>query len=85
MVNGTDEFIIKLCGIISNTGLQSMVDFVRACIRTDTVLREQSGSEYPPLSLGDVISACARSSLKMAVAGFDFMISVIRLAFHFDR
>lgn len=81
----TRDFVIKLCGVISNTSLQSLVDLVLLFIRPGETARDRLEGDCHPLSLGGVIASCAEAQSRLALADFHHMISLIRLAFHFDR
>jgi hypothetical protein len=85
LTQGTHDFIIKLCGIISNTGLQSLVDLILLLIQPGETACDRLQDDRHPLSLGGIIASCAEAQSRLALADFHHMISLIRLAFHFDR
>jgi len=81
LADGTDSLAMELTRIISNTGLQHLVDLVQLLIKPVS----PTLSDDPPLTLGSLIAACAEQEAKQMLVDFRHMILLIRLAFHLER
>jgi hypothetical protein len=81
LVDGMDSLVMELTRIISNTGLQHLVDLVQLLIKPVS----PTLSDDHPLTLGSLIAACAEQESKQMLADFRHMILLIRLAFHLER
>jgi hypothetical protein len=81
LYNGTDTLVIELCRIVSNDGLQSLADLTQLLINPDSLLLKDNSA----ITLGSLISACSVEDSKQMVADFQYMILLIRLAFHLER
>jgi hypothetical protein len=81
LFEGTDDILMELSRILSNTGLQSLVDFTQLLIHPDS----SASSDTPELKLGSLIAACVEQESKRKLADFRHMVLLIRLSFHMDR
>ncbi|KIM85861.1 hypothetical protein PILCRDRAFT_5480 [Piloderma croceum F 1598] len=79
----------KRAGKCANEGgsrwSMSLVDLVLLFIQPGETACDRLEGDCHPLSLGGVIASCAEAQSRLALADFHHMISLIRLAFHFDR
>ena len=81
LADGTDALIMELSRIISNNGLQSLVDLAQLLIGPVSVM----SSDDDPFTLSSLIAACAEQESRQMLADFRHMILLIRLAFHLER
>ena len=81
LYTGTDTMVMELSRIISNASLQSLADLTQVLIHPESI----TPTKEPMLSLGSLISACAKQEARQTLADFRHMILLIRLAFHLER
>ncbi|KIM75111.1 hypothetical protein PILCRDRAFT_92229 [Piloderma croceum F 1598] len=75
------DLIIELCGIVSDSGLQGLSDLTQQLICPELYV---PASECT-LTLGCLISACAREDRMQTFTDFNHMILLVRLAFHLQN
>jgi len=81
LFEGTDELMIRLCHVVSNTGLQSLTDLTQQLIHPES--RELGNEDN--LSLTSLIRACSREDVMQTVTDFRHMILLVRMAFRLQK
>lgn len=81
LFEGTDELIIRLCHVVSNMGLQSLMDLTQQLIHPES---RELGNE-DDLSLTSLIRACSREDKMQTVTDFRHMILLVRMAFRLQK
>lgn len=72
---------MELSHIVSNSGLQSLVDLTQLLIEPIS----SAPSVTSELNLGSLIAACIEQESKQKLLDFRHMILLIRLSFHMER